>query len=184
MSIAVSLDLDHLGIAAVQSKLRQAKRHQLRTKAAVRKTWLKHHGDSEDRRWRCACDMLSAAFGFASKLNRRGYAGFGPCFHLPGPFWYMFLSHSQFANYRMALKIARLHQKKNTDNCSPGCPFPSPHTAHRQRSPYTPPVRRNTGFGLIMDVCPRAYLCALPSFWVQEGLQVHSQRTYPCKRSN
>mmetsp|Transcript_117952 Transcript_117952/g.279989 ORF Transcript_117952/g.279989 Transcript_117952/m.279989 type:complete len:220 (+) Transcript_117952:207-866(+) len=38
MSIAVSLDLDHLGIAAVQSKLRQAKRHQLRTKAAVRKT--------------------------------------------------------------------------------------------------------------------------------------------------
>ena len=25
-----------------------------------------------------------SSYGYGSKLNRRGYAGFGPCFHLPG----------------------------------------------------------------------------------------------------
>ena len=36
--------------------------------------------------------------GRGSKLNRRGYAGFGPCFHLPGfHFGRGFLSHSQMA---------------------------------------------------------------------------------------
>ena len=35
--------------------------------------------------------------GCGSKLNRRGYAGFGPCFHLPGQpiLGTGFLSHSQ-----------------------------------------------------------------------------------------
>ena len=33
-------------------------------------------------------------YGCGSKLNRRGYAGFGPCFHLPGfHFGTGFLSH-------------------------------------------------------------------------------------------
>ena len=36
--------------------------------------------------------------GCGSKLNRRGYAGFGSCFHLPGfHFGTGFLSHSQMA---------------------------------------------------------------------------------------
>ena len=28
--------------------------------------------------------VLGIAYGCGSKLTRRGYAGFGPCFHLPG----------------------------------------------------------------------------------------------------
>ena len=37
--------------------------------------------------------------GCGSKLNRRGYAGFGPCFHLPGfHVGTVFLSHSQVRN--------------------------------------------------------------------------------------
>ena len=40
---------------------------------------------------------LPQLFGCGSKLNRRGYAGFGPCFHLPGfHFGTGFLSHSHF----------------------------------------------------------------------------------------
>ena len=36
--------------------------------------------------------------GCGSKLNKRGYAGFGPCFHLPGfHFGTGFLSHSHMA---------------------------------------------------------------------------------------
>ena len=39
-----------------------------------------------------------ASNGCGSKLNRRGYAGFGPCFHLQGfHFGTFFVSHSQMA---------------------------------------------------------------------------------------
>ena len=38
--------------------------------------------------------------GCGSKLNRRGYAGFGPCFHLPGfHFGTGLLSHSQKSHW-------------------------------------------------------------------------------------
>ena len=38
-------------------------------------------------------------YGCVSKLSRRGYAGFGPCFHLPGvPFGTGFLSHSHISS--------------------------------------------------------------------------------------
>ena len=38
--------------------------------------------------------------GCGAKLNRRGYAGFGPCFHLPGiHFGTGFLSHSQMTTW-------------------------------------------------------------------------------------
>ena len=39
--------------------------------------------------------------GCGSILNRRGYAGFGPCFHLPG--YRFFLSHSQVSASRTIL---------------------------------------------------------------------------------
>ena len=36
-------------------------------------------------RWHCAAATGHAiANGRGSNLHRRGYAGFGPCFHLPG----------------------------------------------------------------------------------------------------
>ena len=39
--------------------------------------------------------VVKGSYGCGSKLNRRGYAGFGPCFHLPGfHFGTGFLSHS------------------------------------------------------------------------------------------
>ena len=42
----------------------------------------------------------SLGTGCGSKLNRRGYAGFGPCFHLPGfHFGTGFLSHSQLVGH-------------------------------------------------------------------------------------
>ena len=42
---------------------------------------------------RAACRCES---GYGSKLNRRGHAGFGPCFHLRGfRLGYLFLIHSQ-----------------------------------------------------------------------------------------
>ena len=45
-------------------------------------------------------------FGYGSKLNHPGTAGFSPCFHFPGlHFGYLFLTHSHFAavrNFRAA----------------------------------------------------------------------------------
>ena len=39
-------------------------------------------------------------YGCGSKLSRRGYAGFLPCFHFIGvPFWYRFLSHCHMSKY-------------------------------------------------------------------------------------
>ena len=35
------------------------------------------------RRFFCLLGMI-VSFGCGSKLKTRGYAGFGPCFHLPG----------------------------------------------------------------------------------------------------
>ena len=48
--------------------------------------------------------------GCGSKLNdRRGYAGFGPCFHLPGfHFGTGFLSHSHLASGRQKVHIQRV----------------------------------------------------------------------------
>ena len=44
--------------------------------------------------------LVPPAIGCGSKLNRRGYAGFGPCFHLPGiHFGTGFLSHSQLVPF-------------------------------------------------------------------------------------
>ena len=43
----------------------------------------------------CCSSSVPSTCGCGSKLNRRGYAGFGPCFHLPGfHFGTGFLSHS------------------------------------------------------------------------------------------
>ena len=44
--------------------------------------------------------LPGVANGCGSKLNRRGYAGFGPCFHSPGfHFGTGFLSHGQSGNF-------------------------------------------------------------------------------------
>ena len=46
-----------------------------------------------------------ATYGCGSKLNRRGYAGVGPCFHLPGfHFGTGFVSHSHTLQVLRALK--------------------------------------------------------------------------------
>ena len=53
----------------------------------------------------CSCCLGSGVtapsccwtFGCGSKLNRRGCAGVGPCFHLPRvPFWYRFFEPQPF----------------------------------------------------------------------------------------
>ena len=60
--------------------------------------------------WLALSGMLSALDvledGCSSKLNRRGYAGFGPCFHLPGfHFGTVFLTHSQNGKVQFQPKI-------------------------------------------------------------------------------
>ena len=53
----------------------------------------------------CGCD----SFGCGSKLNRRGYADFGPCFHFPGfHFGTGFWSHSHLSSQRKSVRPARV----------------------------------------------------------------------------
>ena len=59
---------------------------------------------------------MGEPFGCGSKFNRRGYADFGPCFHLPGfHFGTGFLSHSHMREPFVKPKRRRLGQVGHTD---------------------------------------------------------------------
>ena len=63
----------------------------------VKSSWAERFGDDG---FRVARDALNFTYGCGSKLNRRGCAGFGPCFHFPG--FHLgtgFLSHSHTRMY-------------------------------------------------------------------------------------
>ena len=64
------------------------------------------------------CDGHSCGCG--SKLNKRGYAGFGPCFHLPGfHFATGFLSHSHVPRTCAAAGSAGCRARGGHDRSEP-----------------------------------------------------------------
>ena len=64
--------------------------------ALVEATSSPHELPGEARKSRSLVRSFGDLGGRGSKLNRRGYAGVGPCFHVPGfHFGTGFLSHSQ-----------------------------------------------------------------------------------------
>ena len=73
--------------------------------------------------------------GCGSKLNRRGYAGFGPCFHLPGfHFGTGFLSHSQVNSPKVESLASGLHPSFGLGREAPRASF----SAEGMRRVYVP----------------------------------------------